>query len=215
MTTIVTIAEAALISNSRVDINGNFASILANKVETSVIDIDTALAANSDALIPSQRAIKAYVNGQGNNLAPTGAVMPYAGSSAPTGWLLADGTAVSRATYATLFGIISTVYGAGNGTTTFNVPNMKGLVPAGYDATQTEFNALAKTGGEKTHTQTIAELAAHTHPLSASISAGGANPNGLAGASSRSSDIIASSVGSSTPFNVLQPYLTLQYIIKT
>ncbi len=100
-------------------------------------------------------------------LAPTGVVNAFAGSAAPTGWLLCDGTAVSRATYAALFTLIGTAYGAGDGTTTFNLPNLKGRVPAGRDAAQTEFDVLGETGGAKTHALSIAELASHQHNITA------------------------------------------------
>jgi microcystin-dependent protein len=83
---------------------------------------------------------------------PSGAVMAYAGSAAPSGWLLADGTAVSRTTYADLFAVVGTTYGVGDGSTTFNLPNLKGRFPVGRDAAQTEFDTLAETGGAKTHT---------------------------------------------------------------
>jgi microcystin-dependent protein len=63
---------------------------------------------------------------------PTGAVQTYAAATAPTGWLICDGSAVSRATYADLFGVISTTFGSGDGSTTFNVPDLRGRVPVGY-----------------------------------------------------------------------------------
>ncbi len=100
--------------------------------------------------------------------APVGAVNQFAGSSAPAGWLLCDGTAVSRTTYAALFGVIGTTYGAGDGSTTFNLPNLKGRVPVGFDAAQAEFNALGKTGGEKTHTLVAAEIPTHSHSIGGS-----------------------------------------------
>lgn len=62
---------------------------------------------------------------------PAGTIVPYGGSSAPTGYLLCDGSAVSRTTYADLFSAIGTAFGAGNGTTTFNIPNTSGLVLRG------------------------------------------------------------------------------------
>jgi microcystin-dependent protein len=62
---------------------------------------------------------------------PTGAVMPYAGSSAPTGWLLADGSAVSRTTFTALFTAIGTTYGAGDGSTSFNLPDLRSKFPVG------------------------------------------------------------------------------------
>lgn len=94
---------------------------------------------------------------------PAGALFPYAGGAPPTGFLLCDGTAVSRTTYAALFAAIGTAYGSGDGVSTFNVPNLRGRVPAGLDAGQTEFNALGKTGGEKAHVSTIAEMPFHDH----------------------------------------------------
>lgn len=57
---------------------------------------------------------------------PTGAVMPFAMNSAPAGWLIANGSAVSRTTYSALFALINTTYGAGDGSSTFNVPNLQG-----------------------------------------------------------------------------------------
>ena len=64
---------------------------------------------------------------------PTGSVIAFAGSSAPTDWLLCFGQAVSRTTYASLFAIVSTTYGAGDGTTTFNLPDLRGRTVAGID----------------------------------------------------------------------------------
>jgi len=63
-----------------------------------------------------------------------GMIFPYAAASAPTGFLLCDGSAVSRATYSDLFALISTTYGVGDGSTTFNVPNLKGRFLLGYSA---------------------------------------------------------------------------------
>lgn len=59
-----------------------------------------------------------------NNLVPTGCVQAYAGNTTPQGWLLCDGSAVSRRDYAALFAVIGTTYGRGNGSTTFNLPNL-------------------------------------------------------------------------------------------
>jgi len=104
-------------------------------------------------------------------LAPTGAINAYAGSIAPSGWLLCDGAAVSRATYADLFALIGTTYGAGDGTSTFNVPNLKGRVAVGRDATQTEFDVLGETGGAKTHTLTTGEMPSHSHTADGDLTA--------------------------------------------
>lgn len=68
---------------------------------------------------------------------PTGMVVPFAGSSAPTDWLLCNGAAISRTTYSDLFGICSTTYGVGNGTTTFNIPDLRGYFVRGKDTSGT------------------------------------------------------------------------------
>lgn len=94
---------------------------------------------------------------------PSGVISQYAGATAPSGWLLCDGSAVSRTTYSTLFGIIGVTYGAGDTTTTFNLPNLKGRLPVGRDSAQTEFDTLAETGGTKTETLTDSQIPAHTH----------------------------------------------------
>lgn len=96
-------------------------------------------------------------------LIPAGTIMPTARAAAPSGWMLCQGQAVSRSTYAGLFAAIGTAYGAGNGSTTFNLPNLRGRTPVGLDTGQTEFNELGKTGGTKEETLSIAQMPAHTH----------------------------------------------------
>ncbi len=89
-----------------------------------------------------------------------------AGSSVPAGWLLCDGLAISRATYAALFGVIGTTWGAGNGTTTFNLPDLRGrsLVGTGTGPGLTA-RVLGATGGEETHLLTLPETPVHNHAL--------------------------------------------------
>jgi microcystin-dependent protein len=96
-------------------------------------------------------------------LVPSGTVSQTARSTAPTGYLLCDGSAISRTTYSSLFDAIGTAYGAGDNSTTFNIPNLKGRIPVGFDSSQTEFDTLGETGGAKTHTLTTAEMPSHTH----------------------------------------------------
>ncbi len=80
---------------------------------------------------------------------PVGTISPYAGTSAPANWLLCDGAAVSRATYAALFAVTSTAYGAGDGSTTFNVPDLRGriVVGSGTGAQQGASGSGVITGG--------------------------------------------------------------------
>lgn len=92
---------------------------------------------------------------------PAGIVMPFAGSTAPHGYLLCDGSAVSRTDYADLFTAIGTTYGSGDGSTTFNVPDLSGRVVLGVS----QSHALGTTGGEATHVLTEQELPAHSHTV--------------------------------------------------
>lgn len=80
---------------------------------------------------------------------PTGIYFPYGGAAAPTGFLLCDGSAVSRTTYAALFAVIGTSYGVGDNSTTFNIPDLRGRTVFGYKSTDSAFNAIGKTGGAK------------------------------------------------------------------
>jgi microcystin-dependent protein len=235
---------------------------------------------------------------------PTGIISPYAGRTAPFGYLLCDGTTVSRATYAGLFTVLNptlgtvtmtiatpavltlashglatgdgiyftttgalptglaintkywvvkidantfnvsttlanalagtkiatsgsqsgthtmflTPYGVGDGTTTFTLPSMKGIVPIGYDQTQSDFAGLGQTGGEKTHVLTLAESPSHTHGLPMVV-VGGGSVVGVASQSSGASAIsyttqYTDSRGGDGAHNNIQPYVTTSYIIK-
>jgi microcystin-dependent protein len=109
---------------------------------------------------------------------PAGVVSAFAGSSAPSGYVMCDGSQLSRETFSSLFSVIGTTYGNGNGTTTFNVPNLKGRVPAGLDAFQTEFSSLGLTGGAKQHTLTTNEMPSHTHTQNSHSHTGSADSGG-------------------------------------
>ena len=176
---------------------------------------------------------------------PTATIVPWSSSSVPTGFLECDGAAVSRSTYATLFGIVGTTYGAGDGSSTFNTPNLADNVPVGKSGNK----ALASTGGANTvnigftpagnvggstanATLSTGQLASHGHPQGRSGSGrtpkGNPNPNYFAGGgpadtgnagsgSGHSHNMSASFSGTAGSGNgsVLQPYLALIYIIKT
>jgi microcystin-dependent protein len=95
---------------------------------------------------------------------PVGSICWLGATSTPDGYLLCDGTAVSRTgVNAKLFAKISTAFGVGDGSTTFNLPNLKGRQIVGFDAAQAEFNVVGETGGVKTITLTTNELPSHTH----------------------------------------------------
>lgn len=93
-------------------------------------------------------------------VSPVGSIMIWAGSTAPTGWLLCDGTAYTTAAYPALYAVIGTTYGTGIG---FLVPNLKGKIPVGLNSADLAFDARGETGGEKTHTIATAELPIHNH----------------------------------------------------
>lgn len=90
---------------------------------------------------------------------PVGAIMPYAGSTAPTGWLLCNGAAISRSTYADLYTVVGVTYGVGDGATTFNLPDLRQRFPLGKAASGTG-STLGSTGGAIDHTHTGPS---HTH----------------------------------------------------
>jgi microcystin-dependent protein len=99
----------------------------ANVTTAKIADANVTTAKIADGAV-TQSKLNASVT-----LVPTGAVMPFAMNSAPSGWLAADGTAVSRLTYSALFESIGTIYGAGNGSTTFNLPDLRGYFVRGVN----------------------------------------------------------------------------------
>ncbi|MGU3493369.1 tail fiber protein [Xanthobacteraceae bacterium A53D] len=126
--------------------------------------------ANSDAATVAQ-AVAAS--------APIGSIIDYAGATAPARYMFCNGQALSRTDYATLFAVLGTAFGAGNGSTTFNLPDFRGRVSAGKDnmggTTAGRLTAagsgitgttLGAAGGSQTHTLTTAQLAAHNHTAS-------------------------------------------------
>lgn len=82
----------------------------------------------------------------------------WSSATAPEGYLLEDGSAVSRTTYAELFSVIGTTYGSGDGSTTFNLPDSRGRVTVNQNSSDTQFATIGAKYGEKTHTMTIAEM---------------------------------------------------------
>lgn len=148
----------------------------------------------------------------------------------PTGWLLCDGSAVSRTTYAALFAIIGTTYGAGNGTTTFNVPDFRGRVPVGLDnmggssanrLTAVAADTLGGTLGAETHTLSTPEIPGHTHTYTDQYVAGTSGGAFLGPSATNSTSTLDSQTGLSTgstggggAHNNVQPSIAMNVLIK-
>ena len=155
-----------------------------------------------------------------DGIVPPGMIAPYAGKTAPEGWLLCDGSAVSRTTYADLYAAIGTTYGAGNGSTTFALPDLRGRVPAGANAS----NALASKAGADSKNIAKANLpneklriADNGNWLVDTAQSGVHNGKQLTLGSGRQSAeyLYTEALGSGTAFDVRQATIYLNYIIKT
>jgi microcystin-dependent protein len=115
---------------------------------------------------PSSSAGGGITGTSGAILCPIGIINDFGGSTAPTGWFLCYGQAVSRTTYVELFTVIGTTYGIGDGSTTYNLPDCRGRSGVGKDdmgGTPAGLITTGATGGEQTHTLITTELAAHSH----------------------------------------------------
>ena len=174
----------------------------------------------------------------------TGIVIPWGDSTAPSGFLECNGAAVSRTTYADLFAVISTTYGTGDGSTTFNVPDLTDRLVVGKSPNK----ALASTGGANTvagsgnisgtvgnTTIGTPTLASHSHPNTMYQQPGGRvalspdpdNPTVTSGGGGPTAQRVGNTGGggahthpgslsfTGTATSVLQPYSTVMYIIKT
>lgn len=200
-------ATAATDGTSKLDDDGAF---FAADSDTGVVrpsaDSVALKAGGTNSLVVTPTGIGtpgAYSGGSGQ-LVPTGTILDYAGDTEPTGYLFPYGQAVSRTTYSALFAVIGTTYGAGDGSTTFNLPDVCGRVVAGRDdmggvsknrlTGQTDGvngDTLGGAGGKEEHaltadeapelTGTTASAGAHTHTIFAqSINLETANTNGIA-----------------------------------
>jgi microcystin-dependent protein len=135
------------------DFNALRTEIVANGADITTLQTDVAtLQTDVSAAESAITALQGRVN------VPVGTVLPYAGGSAPTGFLLCDGASKLRADYAALFAAIGTTFGAADGTH-FNVPDLRGRFPLGVNGS----HALASTGGAETHTLVTSEMPSHAH----------------------------------------------------
>ena len=172
----------------------------------------------------------------------TGTILPWSAASLPSGFLECAGAAVSRSTYSALFAIVGTTYGAGDGSSTFNLPNLADNVPVG----KSPGKALGSTGGANTTpvaasgnvggstanaTLSTAQLASHNHAITANASnvpqiarmakqpfgpgVTDTQLNNTGSGSGHSHNMSATFSGDTANPSVVQPYIALIYIIKT
>lgn len=164
----------------------------------------------------------------------TGTILPTVATSAPAGWLLCDGSAVSRTTYANLFTLVGTAFGTGDGSTTFNVPDLRGRSVIGV-GTGSGLTARARgdVGGAETHTLSEAQMPLHGHPYRASYTTTGssdastqttggfptkttsaANQVAYTGTPSNTQGQQIGGTGGGGAHNNMQPFIALSYIIR-
>ena len=212
-------------TNSRVAMSWSGEGVGVGKVwEQGILDVGTA---------DDTTYLNGNLNAYGNvNFMPTGSIMPYAGISAPTGWLLCDGSTLSTTSYPALFAIIGYTYG-GSGAS-FRVPDLRGRVPVGVDPNDSQLNTLGKQGGEKTHTLTVDEMPNHDHGLtgysvlwgqssqnvqfvvgSSYVQATASGTSGNSVGTNQNSLNKTRTTGGGAAHNNMQPYILLNYIIRS
>lgn len=169
---------------------------------------------------------------RGKNQMAAGIISPFAGSTAPAGWLLCYGQAVSRTAYAALFAAIGTVYGVGDGATTFNLPDLRGRALFGKDdmggAAANRLTSggggvagatLGAVGGGETVTLTTAQMPSHAHSTSFNTSpaatAGIVQTTAVTASATAPTAVSTSSAGTGGAHANVPPALVANYIIKT
>lgn len=177
----------------------------------------------------------------GNAVPPAGTITMYAGSTAPSGWLLCDGQLLQNsAKYSKLYGVIGTTFTGnetGAGANKFRVPDLRGKVIVGYSETANgnKLNGLGKTGGEYQHTLQLAAIPPHKHAFqngSITINDSNTQPkfDGVAGEYGYKNDKFGTGYGftdrqttgmntkqlatAAIPHENMPPYVVLNYIIK-
>jgi microcystin-dependent protein len=163
---------------------------------------------------------------------PPGTIAAFAGDeiSLPAGWLIANGQAVSRTTYAGLFAVVGTTYGVGNGSTTFNLPDFRGRVAIGKDnmggtsggvVNNPSADVLGGAMGAETVTLVVNDLPAHTHSYNDKVVGNGTGGSDLGPANTNTTSLYTditgrttSSTGSGQAHNNMQPSIAMNIIIK-
>lgn len=176
--TLVTTAQSAATTATGAASTATAAATVAGTSATNASNSATAAAGSASAASTSEgnaamsegdaaasaAAAAASAAAAAASVTPVGSVLTFAGTIAPNGWLFCDGSAVSRSDYSALFDVIGVLYGSGDGVSTFNLPNLVNRMAVGAG----DSYSLADTGGEATHSLTVAELAQHNHTFTGS-----------------------------------------------
>ena len=143
--------------------------------------------------------------------ARVGEVSLFAGSTAPTGWLICDGSAVSRTTYSALFAVIGTTYGTGDGSTTFNLPDFRDNFPVGAGSTY----SLNSKGGSPTVTLDVTQIPSHNHAIPNSLPNYAAPASGgwLTGVGGSNNSYNTGDKGGGKAHENRPPYIGINFII--
>lgn len=201
----------------------------------------SAVAALTDTLLERINAVKSTADGNAVKvkehttalqaasaaLAPIGAVVPFWGLQEPAGWLLCKGQAVSRATYKELFAVIGVRSGAGDGSTTFNVPDLRGRVVYGVGDSGSFAQTMGASVGSQQHKLTVDELPSHRHEITKNDdptkywSGYGSPQNSGSGwrvvnmdTSAVNDRLVTGYTGGGKAFDVLPPGVVANYIIR-
>lgn len=190
---------------------------------TSLHDINITPGSESQVTIAGSIKAKKIIQGGSSPsdsglLIPVGTIMAYCGTSSPSGWFICNGSEYDKIIYNDLYLVIGTTFG-GSGNN-FAVPDMRGrtMVGASYDLQNFTNKNVGDIGGSETHTLTTDEMPSHTHNVDADISGWSSSAYGVAGAPDRpdrgSNSITSTSTGGGNAHSIMQPYMTLNYIIK-
>jgi len=216
-------------STIQVDGSGGYLKVKSAGISSNELADDSVITAKiQDGAVTAAKLDSAAVS----VLMPSGTVLPYAGSALPgnpNDYLFCNGAAVSRSTYSNLFTAIGTDYGVGNGSTTFNIPDLRGRVIAGQDdmggtsanvLTDAQADQLGGTLGEEDHTLTVNEMPSHTHGLIIDRATPGSTANDFGTSGGNANNVSSgsgntSATGGGAAHNNVQPTIILNYIIKT